>query len=243
MFAFIIFGGACAWYLLYRNCYSNQTDNSDLLNDDLNYVNPLNNIGLNLHMSKKNIEGEKEGEDKINQPNKLTLCEQDNIPCECKINNVNRVASVFTANNIVNEAIQNVIEKMADKREHIDKLEKVHEELDDQYPKYIFNKAMNELEQKVKNYTDEESDGFTSDEWDDLLAGRKANFNSRLIYSDENLNINDIGNWFDSQGNENLLSYKELISMNGNFIVRRINQDDGNYYFLLYQIPSEEQVE
>ena len=73
-------------------------------------------------MSKKNIEGEKEGEDKINQPNKLTLCEQDNIPCECKINNVNRVASVFTANNIVNEAIQNVIEKMADKREHIDKL-------------------------------------------------------------------------------------------------------------------------
>ena len=51
---------------------------------------------------------------------------------------------------------------------------------------------MNELEQKVKNYTDEESDGFTSDEWDDLLAGRKANFNSRLIYSDENLNINDI---------------------------------------------------
>ena len=29
--------------------------------------------------------------------------------------------------------------------------------------------------------------------------------------------------------------------MNGNFTVRRINQDDGNYYFLLYQIPSEEQ--
>lgn len=115
MYAFILFGGASAWYLLYKYCCKNKQEVVD-------------------HPKHENV---------------VETITETNRAC-CKL----------------------VRNKLVDETErHKNLLKKVHQEFNENYPKYLNHKVLQELNDNVdhdKSYDEEGSEISEESLWDDI---------------------------------------------------------------------------
>lgn len=219
MYAFIIFGGASAWYLFYKYCCKKQTDDEELF--------------------------EEEVEKSIDEADKADEADKEDISQSHK--DASRLVPKKIADPLINDVVKKIEEKEELKSDHKKILNLVHKEFNDNYPKYLHHKVLEQLssikdedeavhegEQVDTEISETESDKSI---WNDLQkesSDEKPLFNSRLIYNKENIDANQVKYWFDKQGDEHHVLYHELVKYNGAFNVKRIDNDNGSYYFLLF---------
>jgi hypothetical protein len=212
MYAFILLGGASAWYLLYKSCCGKNRAKEDTVEEEPAEV-----------VVKETVEE----------------VEAESHKDACKL-----VAKKLV-DTLIHDVVERIEKREENKNDHKTKLDQVHQELYQHYPKYLHHKVLQELsnkgtEESVDSGTESSAKSDESDEslWNDLgeesVVKERPLYNSRLIYSEEGIDVDQVKYWFSKGGEEHLVSYNQLIDNNGAFNVKRIENDDGNYYFLLF---------
>ena len=226
MYAFILLGGASAWYLLYKSCCSKNRAEENSIDEE-----PVEVI-----VKEETGEAGEVGE--AREAGEAGEARTDTHKAACKL----------VAKKMVDTLIHDVVEQI-DKNGHKIKLQQVHQDLNQNYPKYLHHKILQELNNGTVNVSNEEGseEGSLSSEeslWDDLgeeSVAKKPLFNSRMIYADEDIGVEQVKYWFDASGKESLLTYDQLVEQNGVFNVKRINTNNSNYYFLLFSTKEKQE--
>lgn len=220
MYAFILLGGASAWYLLYKYCCGKQREEEDTVVEE--------QVELIIHPKDK--VDDVDDEDKSH----IATCE---------------LVAKKLVDTLIHDVVERIEKREEEKSDHKIKLNQVHQDLNQNYPKYLHHKVLQELNNRDTDVSAEEGSDVSAEEgsakstdtedslWDDLgekSVVEKPLFNSRLIYAEEDIEAKQVKYWFDANGNESFLTYDQLVEQNGVFNVKRINNNNKTYYFFLF---------